>query len=310
MRKIASIFLVLAIIFGILSAYVWATMPLNLSGITVQPVIRGMDNKGNIQTFTTGQLTTVTYPGITKIQVGTILKFDLVGLASAKIAWWLNYQIELTSATSGKTDFYDPWEGDWVNDAGSAPWAAYWKDDWSLTVTNGQSLDLEPEKKAWLTTGNTWAYDLPDGWIPLDPATKHSFGDWVKWKWGEPPAGNYDAKLSLHVKVNYRDNFGKEKNAIGPPNIRPPMPTGANGELINILAFTINYESGRLSVNVTPKLTYSWIPLEMEGSLSPLAVDFATFFVTMGLPVWTVHIVFPSLAAAFGVATYYYHRKE
>lgn len=303
--------LVIAMVFGAVVVWTFATIPVNLSGVGVQPTIKVMDKDGNVKTLP-DQLLDISYPSASKIQVGVTLNFKLAGISSAKIAWWLNYRIELTSAKSGKSDYYDDWEGDWTNDN---TWAGYWQDTFDITVTDGQTLDLEPCKKAWYDTNwHRWAYNLPDGWIPLDPDTTHSFGDWIKWKWGETPAGNYQGKLSLHVKVNYFDNMDEERCAIGPPNLRPTLvdPAAKSGELIDILTFTVNYEAGKVDVTVTPNVQgYSWIPLDFSNILSPGAVNtqMVGFVTSLGLPSWSLHAIFVALTVAFVGAAVYFHKE-
>jgi hypothetical protein len=320
MEKKTGIALTTALLSTLLLIVIGIAIPINFSNITIAATIKGMDAQGNISTLASGQFTTVSYPSIKKIQLGTTLTFNLVGMTSTKIAWWLNYRIFLTSKTSGKTGDYAPWagqargnEGDWAGDSATnqVPWAAYWLDPpFSVAVTNGQSLDLESCKRQWYENGG-WHQDLPDGWLPLDPATKNSFGDWIKWKWGETPAGDYEAKVSLRVKVNYFDNQNKEKNAIGPPYIRGVnTPTGANGELVDILAFTINYQPGSLSVTVAPKLTYTWIPLDVSGDSPDIVKNILAGLANSGLPNWTLHALLAVIAAVSWIATFYFKAKE
>lgn len=315
MEKKTGSALIIALISTFLLIVIGIAIPINFSNITIAATIKGMDAEGNISTLASGQFATVSYPSIKKIQLGTTLTFNLVGMTSTKISWWLNYRIFLKSLTSGKTGDYDGFEGDWSQDSapGQIPWSAYWLDPpFSVTVTNGQSLDLEPCKKAWRTSATGgWSYNLPDGWLPLDPAIQHSFGDWIKWAWGETPSGDYEAKVSLRVKVNYLDNQDKEKNAIGPPYIRGVnTPTGANGELVDILTFTINYQPGSLSVTVQPKLTYTWIPLDVSGDSPDIVKNILAGLANIGLPNWTLHALLAVIAAVSWIATFYFKAKE
>jgi hypothetical protein len=313
MEKKTGIALVTALISTFLLVAIVIAIPINFSNLTVTATIKGMDTEGNISTLASGQFATVSYPAIKKIQLGTTLTFSLVGMESTKIQWWLNYRIWIRSLTSGKSGFYDDFEGDWTQDSatGQIPWSAYWEDPaFSTVVTNGQSLDLEPCKKAWRTSATGgWGYDLPDGWLPLDPAVKNSFGDWIKWAWGETPSGDYEAKVSLRVKVNYFDNQNKEKNAIGPPYIRGVnTPTGANGELVDILAFTINFQPGTMSVTVTPKLTYSWVPLDVSGESPDIVKNILEGLASVGLPIWSLHVLLGVIAAVSWTATFLFRK--
>lgn len=306
MEKKASIFLVLALIFGILAAYVWATIPVNFSFMTVEPNFKMMDANGNLQTLSLWQLTTVTYPTTNKIQFGATVTATLGGLSSTRYKWWVNYEVWIKSITSGKQGRWDEFEvqggGSWEGDSG---WAAVWQDTWFTDADN--KFDVAPEKKYWWLSGSGWSNAFSDGWIPLDPNTYNSFGDWIKWSsgLGETPKGDYEVKVNLRIKVNYEDNYGEEKTAIGPPALG-----GANGGINDFLIFTVNYQQGTLTISVTPKTSFTLIPLNIEGTLPPFAINFVEFFVNLGLPTWTTHIALSGLAVAFGAATYYYHRKE
>lgn len=302
MEKKVGILAAIAIVFMLLAAFVWATIPLNFSGVTLQSTFRAMDNEGKIQTLNAGLFSTVSYPAITKIQIGSTARVDLQGMASTDVQWWLDYQYKVTSKTSGKSGTYDAWEGGWSTDAG---WAPYWK-TW-FAVQSGGSFDFENEKKAWWYS-NHWEYRYGDGWMILDPNTADSVGDWIKWSGGlsETPAGDYDVTIDLHVKVNYKDNYGKEKTALGPPTRKE----GSNGELFSFLSFTLNYAAGSASITITPKTSFTWIPLDVSGESS----DYTDFFVTTmnsnGLPIWLLHTFTTIIAAAALLTTIYYYKKQ
>ena len=303
MEKKASICLVVAIIFGILAAYTWATIPPNFSGITLQPKLQVQDQKGNIQTLTINQLSTMTYPNIQKFRFYTRATIALEGIDSTQIRWSQDYRVRLNKPGGvWAAQPYDNWEPGFDEDDGTPYWAPYGVSTWT-PIKNGETCDLATFKKA---VGGKEIY--PEAWIPLDPNDPQSIGGFIKSSngFGKLESGvEYTVIFDTHVKVNYLDNFGDEKTAIGPPKLG-----GANGEFSPWFTFTVSYTAGSATITIQPIFANTWIPLDMLGNLSPLAINFATFFVTMGLPTWTAHILFPGLTVAFGALTYYYYEKE
>jgi len=290
------IFLTASIIVWSTASFDWTTI-FNPSGVNVQPNFKGVDKDGNIVQFSLppddgdGDSLTPIY----KVQISAVAKVDMVGMASASVKWWADYQIDIRSLSTSKEGTYDAWEGGWSSDSG---WSPYWK-DW-FTVTAGGSFDFEPCKKAYWMDG--WRYNFADGWISLDPNTVNSMGDWIKWSGGlgETPNGKYEVKVSLHVKVNYKDNYGKEKTAIGP---------SGGGELRDFLVFQINYQLGVPYVlSILP--SFSWTPLDFSNFLSDQGSNLMTSLASFGLPAWTLHVVFPALTTIFGISTAYSHKKE
>jgi hypothetical protein len=298
MEKKMGVALATAIIASIIAAFAWATIPLNFSFLTVTPNFKAMDATGQIQQLSFSQLaTTVTYPTTTKIQFGATVTATLSGLASTRYKWWANYEVAVKSLTSNKQGKWDDFEGNW---AGDSSWAAYWSDVWFTDSDN--KFDIAPCKKAWWLSTSGWSYGFSDGWIPLDPNTYNSIGDWIKWSsgLGETPAGNYEVKVSLHIKVNFEDNYGKEQTAIGP---------GKSGEILDFIVFTIKYEAGGLSVTITPKTSFTWIPLETTGEVPDYIEAIGTAFGSNGLPSWTLHAIFTPIAAVAWILVFYYRRQ-
>jgi len=310
MEKKTGVALGAAIIFTLIAAFVFATIPLNFDFMTVQPTFKTMDSQGNIQTLAMGQLTTVEYPSITKIQVAATVKATLVGLDSTRYKWWINWEASVKSLTSNKMGKYDEFESGnptltpaeaWTKDNG---WSCSWQDQWFTDSDN--TFDTAPWKRSYYLTTSGWASNFNDGWISLDPNTYASLGESIKSGSalsgsGETPSGEYEVKLSLHIKVDYEDNYGKQMTAIGP---------GKNGEIIDWLVFKVNFTAGTITVTVSPKTSFTWIPLEMSGESPDYVNSIGTAFGSNGLPSWTPHIFFVAVAFVSWLAFVYCYRKE
>jgi len=298
--------LIVTAILAVVTMAVWAIVPPNISGVTVEPILLGEDEFGNVVTLgDSGLLSTVSYPNIKKIKIGAKGTVTLVGMASTEIQWWLDYRYQVKGGT------YDDWEGGWSSDSG---WAPYWK-TW-FSINDGASFDFEPEKKAWWYI-NHWEYRYSDGWMVLDPTVYDSVGDWIKWSGGlgeDPPSGDYTCKISLHVKVNYKDNNGEEHCAIGPPEVKPASagPAMKSGELIDFLTFTLNYEAGSMDITITPEFQYKiWVPLDFAQTLQPsMMLSISDVFAVNNLPTWLPHALLTTMTIGSGIATVYYYIEE